>query len=82
MLQAKRDAVSVTLVLQPVGIMPTAPPIYPPCPKCGMPMRLALIEPLDVPGLRLGLLDEPRYEKRVYECPSCKNSADAVVKLD
>ena len=47
-----------------------------------MTMRLALIEPLDVPGLRLGLLDEPRYEKRVYECLSCKNSADAVVKLD
>ena len=26
--------------------------------------------------------DEPRYEKRVYECASCKNSVDAVVKLD
>ena len=45
-------------------------------------MRLVLIEPLDVPGLRLGLSDEPRYEKRIYECGSCKHSADAVVKLD
>ena len=62
--------------------MHTAPLIYLPCPKCGMPLRLALIEPLDVPGLRLGRLDEPRYEKRVYECLSCKSSVDAVVKLD
>ena len=42
-------------------------------------MRLAVIEPLDEPGLRLGLFDEPRYEKRIYECLSCKHAADAVV---
>ena len=31
-----------------------------PCPKCGQPLRLGLIEP-----------DESDHEKRTYQCDSC-----------
>jgi hypothetical protein len=43
---------------------------YPPCPKCRMPTRLALVEPLEEPG----------HESRIYECPTCKESATVVVR--
>jgi hypothetical protein len=42
-----------------------------PCPKCGMPMRLGFVEPLDEPG----------HERRLYECLSCKSSVTFVIKV-
>ena len=54
---------------------PTSPPAPrvddPPCPQCKIPMRLSFVE----------LLDEPGYERRLYECLSCKQSLNLVVKL-
>jgi hypothetical protein len=42
---------------------------YPTCPICEMPMRLGLAEPLDEPG----------YERHIYECLSCKRSVNVVL---
>ena len=47
------------------------PITYPPCRKCGMPMRLGFVEPLDEPG----------HERRLYECLSCKYSVNFVIKV-
>jgi hypothetical protein len=47
------------------------PITYPPCSKCGIPMRLGFIEPLD----------ESRHERRLYECIPCKKSVAVVVAL-
>jgi hypothetical protein len=44
---------------------------YPPCRKCGMLMRLGFIEPLD----------EPRRERRIYECLPCKYSVNFVIMV-
>jgi hypothetical protein len=48
-----------------------SPSIEPPCPKCGMPMRLGFVEPVDQPG----------HEKRFYECLSCKRSVNVMVRV-
>jgi hypothetical protein len=44
---------------------------YPPCPKCEMPMRLGLMQPLEETG----------HERRIYECLRCKESMNVVIKL-
>jgi hypothetical protein len=41
----------------------------PKCPKCGLPMWLARIEP-----------DKPDHDRRTFECPSCEHSHTEVVK--
>jgi transposase-like protein len=41
----------------------------PNCPKCGLPMWLARIEP-----------DKPDYDRRTFECPECDHSLTEVVK--
>ncbi len=45
--------------------------IFGPCPKCGQPMRLALIEPAE---------PKPGYDKRIYQCISCEHSETRTVK--
>ena len=40
-----------------------------PCPNCGQPLRLGLIEP-----------DEPEHEKRTYQCDLCGYSEIKTVK--
>jgi hypothetical protein len=47
------------------------PITHPPCRTCGMPMRLGLIDPLD----------EPRRERRVYECLPCEDSVNFVITI-
>ena len=47
------------------------PITHPPCRTCGMPMRLGLIDPLD----------EPRRERRMYECLPCKDSVNFVITI-
>jgi len=42
----------------------------PSCPKCGLPMWLARIEP-----------DKPDHDLRTFECPECELSETKVVKF-
>ena len=42
---------------------------HPPCPKCGLPMWLARIEP-----------DKLDHDLRTFECPSCEHTETKVVK--
>jgi hypothetical protein len=44
----------------------------PPCPKCGLRMRLGYMESLDEPG----------HERRIYECLMCKRSINVVVDFE
>ena len=44
--------------------------VRPPCPKCGMRMLLARIEP-----------DTPDHDKRSYECAGCGHEHSEVVKF-
>ena len=56
----------------PEPTSPSAPRVAdPPCPQCKIPMRLSFVEPLDEPG----------YERRLYDCLPCKQSLMLVVKL-
>lgn len=41
----------------------------PPCPECGAPTLLKLVVP-----------DIPYYEKRTFECQTCRNFATKVVR--
>jgi hypothetical protein len=43
----------------------------PPCPKCGMTMMIARIEP-----------HTDGYDMRTFECPSCDHSESVVVKFN
>ena len=46
----------------------TAPTSYP-CPRCGRPMRIAVVEP-----------DGPEHERRLFECADCKETKTVVVR--
>ena len=43
----------------------------PECPKCGLTMRLARIQP-----------EAPREDRRTYECRVCNHAEDVIVKFE
>src|SRR5262245_27378308 len=43
--------------------------LHPKCERCGASMWLTSIEP-----------DKPDYDKRVFDCPECKNTVTQIVK--
>jgi hypothetical protein len=55
--------------LEPFG--PVMPRARPPCLKCGEKTMLARLEP-----------ESPGFERRTFECPSCKNTQQTVAAFE